>query len=240
MGRAPRRSPSLDTLWLPVAEDWKTPGHTWATALANAWFRDPILSGRLVAAFSGVLTIGLVYHAGRRLVGAWPAAIAAAILAVSPALISAGRLALADVPIVMLAALTWSLAVPEDRVDLPGAIGAGLVKALAFWTKMNGDLLLIIPVTGVVLARSMTLRRRVMVLAFGAAPLSVAYGALLLVPKSAQIFEGTARFVLKLPTASLNSKWISGFGTWPKWAIGPSPTCRAFRSSPAPPPNRRS
>ncbi len=214
-------SPSLDTLWLSVTEDWKTPGHTWATALANAWFRDPILSGRLVAAFSGVLTIGLVYHAGRRLVGAWPAAIAAAILAVSPALIFTGRLALADVPIVMLAALTWSLAVPAARGHLPGAIGAGLVVALAFWTKMNGALLLIIPVTGVVLARSVTLRRRVMVLALGAAPLSVAYGALLLVPKSAQVFEGTARFVLT-PDRLIEfpvDQWIRNLAQMGDWAL---------------------
>ena len=212
---------SPDTLWLPITEDWKTPLFIWAVAAMYSWLDDPFLAGRLVAAFSGVLTVAFVFHAGRALVGAWPAAIAAAILAVSPALILTSRLALTDSSIVMLAALAWSISARAARGHLACAIGAGSVVAVAFWTKLNGALLLIIPVTGIVLAGSVAPRRRITTLALCAAPLSVASIALLAAPESAQVFERAPEFVLTPDRliAIPASQWIENLAQMGGWAL---------------------
>ena len=187
----------------------------------HTWLDDPILAGRLVAALSGVLTVAFVYLAGRSLIGAWPAAVAATIVAVSPALIFAGRLALADVPIVMLAALTWWLSVPAARGHLPGALGAGTVVALAFWTKLNGALLLIVSIAGIMLASQVTPRRRLATLGLCAVTPIVAYIAFLLAPKSAQVFERAPGFVVtpdRLVAIPMD-QWTRNLAQMGEWAL---------------------
>ena len=214
-------SPSPDTLWLSMTEDWKTPVFIWATAVVHAWLDDPILAGRLVVAISGVLTVAFVYHAGRRLIGAWPAAVAATIVAVSPALIFASRLALADVPIVMLAALTWWLSVPAVRGHLPSALGAGAVVALAFWIKLNGALLLIVPIAGIMLASQVTPRRRMATLGLCTVPPIVAYIAFLSAPTSAQVLQRAQGSVLS-PDRLLAipvDQWAENFAQMGWWAL---------------------
>ena len=119
-------SPSADTLWLSTHEDWQTPAFIWAVAVAYSWLDDPILTGRLIASLSGVLTVALVYQAGSRLIGAWPATIAAAVIAASPALVFTNRLALTDPPVVALTALIWGLSIPATRGHVPSALGAGI------------------------------------------------------------------------------------------------------------------
>ena len=214
-------SPSPDTLWLSMTEDWKTPVFIWATAAVHTWLDDPILAGRLVAALSGVLTVAFVYLAGRSLIGAWPAAVAATIVAVSPALVFTSRLALTDVPIVMLAALAWLLSVPAARGHLPSALGAGTVVALAFWTKLNGALLLIVPIAGIMLASQVTPRRRLATLGLCTVPPIVAGIALLLAPKSGQVLQRAPGFVLtpdRLVAIPMD-QWVQNLAQMGEWAL---------------------
>ncbi len=214
-------SPSPDTLWLPMTEDWKTPVFMWTTAVLHRGIEDPILAGRLVAALSGLLTVALVYHVGLRLVGAWPAAIAASIVAISPAFTFTSRLALADTPVVMLTALIWGLSVPTVRGHLPSALGAGAAVALAFWIKLSGALLLVIPVTGIILTGRMAPRRRITALALCMAPAIAMYIAFLLAPTSTQALqraEGSVLTIGQLATVPV-TQWAENLTQMGGWAL---------------------
>ncbi|MCY3957666.1 MAG: glycosyltransferase family 39 protein [Chloroflexi bacterium] len=214
-------SPSAETLWLSTHEDWKTPAFIWVLASTKRWLDDPILTGRLITSLSGLLTVALVFHAGSRLVGAWPAAIAAAVTAVSPALVFTSRLALTDGLIVMLTALVWALSARAARGRLPHALGAGLVVALALWTKVSGALLLIIPAVGIMLVARLALWRRALTLAACIVPPSVAGIAFLLAPKSAQTFEHARGFVLtpdRLVAVPVG-QWADNLSQMGGWAL---------------------
>ena len=214
-------SPSADTLWLSTHEDWQTPAFIWAVAVAYSWLDDPILTGRLIASLSGVLTVALVYQAGSRLIGAWPATIAAAVIAASPALVFTNRLALTDPPVVALTALIWGLSIPATRGHVPSALGAGIAVALALWTKLTGVLLLTIPLAGILLVSRVTLRHRAIMLASCIAPPSVACIAFLLAPKSAKTFEHAQGFVLtpdRLATIPLG-QWAENLTQMGGWAL---------------------
>ena len=214
-------SPSLATLWLPLIEDWKTPGLMWATAVLHRCVDDPILAGRLVAAFSGVFTVALVFHIGRRLFGSWPAAVAASIMAVSPASTFTARLALADSPIVMLTALTFALSLAAVRGHLPSALGAGLAAALAFWFKLSGALLLIIPIAGILLASQTTATRRAALLLAGVAPAAAAIVGFVVAPTSAQTLERAQGSVLSLGelAAAPVDQWMNNLTQMTGWAL---------------------
>ena len=185
-------APSPTTLWLPLTEDWQAPLFIWMTTLAHGAIDDPMLAGRLVAALSGPLTVALVFHIGWRLIGAWPAAIAASIMSVFPAFIFTSRLALADAPLVMLTALIWALSLRAVHGRRRWAVSAGVAVGIAFWIKLSGILLLVIPITGLLLAGRTTLRRRAATLALCIAPAAAACLAFLLGPTSAQVLERAA------------------------------------------------
>ena len=223
-------SPSADTLWISTHEDWKTPGFIWALAVAHGWLDDPILTSRLITSLSGVVTVALVYHAGLRLMGAWPGAIAAAVIAVSPAVVFADRLAMTDAPIVTLTALIWGLSIGAARGNLPCAVGTGCAVALALWIKLSGALLLIIPVAGIVLVSQASLRRRAASLALCAAPASIACMAFLLAPKSAQALQYAGYFVLppeQLATVPV-TQWAENLTQMGGWALAYLPSASIF------------
>ena len=214
-------SPSADTLWLSTHEDWKTPAFMWALAVAYRWLDDAILTGRLITSLSGVLTVAIVYWAGVRLIGAWPAATAAIVIAVSPALVFTNRLALTDTLIVMLTALIWGLSIPAARGYGPAAFGAGSTVALALWIKLSGALLLVIPLAGILLASQATLRCRTKSLAFLLTPPSAACIAFLLAPKSAQTFQHARGFVLtpdRLVAIPMD-QWAENLSQMGGWAL---------------------
>ncbi len=214
-------SPSADTLWLSTHDDWKTPAFMWILAVAYRWLDDPIFTGRLITSLSGGLTVAMVYWAGIRLVGVWPAAIAAMVIALSPALVFTNRLALTDALIVMLTALIWGLSVPATRGNAPAAFGAGVIVALALWIKLSGTLLLIIPLVGILLAGQTTLRCRTKSLAFLLGPPSVACIAFLLAPKSQQTYEHARGFVLtpdRLVAIPLE-QWVENLSQMGGWAL---------------------
>ena len=214
-------SPSSVTLWLPITEDVKTPLFMWAAALAQRGLADAVLAGRLVAALAGVVTVALVYRAGKVIVGAWPAAIAAVLVAVSPALVFHGRMALTDGPIVMWAAVTWALSVRATRGHKLAALGAGVAVALAFWTKFSGALLLVIPISGIALAGRGTSWRRFASLVLSVTPMGASYLAFLAVPKSDQALERLSGFVLT-PSQIASfpiDKWGANLGLMGGWAL---------------------
>ena len=214
-------SPSADTLWLSTHEDWKTPAFIWVLAIVHRWLDDPILTARLITSLSGVLAVALVFQAGLRLIGAWPAAIATAVFAVAPAFVFTGRLALTDALIVMLAALTWVLSIPAARGHAPAALGTGIAIALAAWTKLSGALLIIIPLAGIVLVSQAGFRGRAVLLASCMAPPSAACIAFLLAPKSAQTLQHARGFVLtpdQLAAIPLG-QWAENLRQMGGWAL---------------------
>lgn len=228
-------SPSADTLWLSTHEDWKTPAFMWALAVTDRWLDDPILTGRLLTSLSGVLTVAMVYRAGAQLIGAWPAAAAAIVIAVSPALVFINRLALTDGPIVLLTALIWGLSIPAARGHRPAALGAGLAVALALWIKLSGALLLVIPLAGILLISQATLRCRATSLAFLVAPPSAACIAFLLAPKSAQTLQHAQGFVLTpdrlaaIPT----EQWAENLSQMGGWALAYLPAASIIAAAAA-------
>lgn len=214
-------SPSADTLWLSTHEDWKTPAFIWVLALVHRWLDDSILTGRLITSLSGVLAVALVFQAGTRLIGAWPAAIAAAIFAVAPAFVFASRLALTDALIVMLAALAWMLSTPAARGHTPAALGAGIAVALAAWIKLSGALLIVIPLAGIMLINRGGFRVRATLLASSIAPPCVVGVAFLLAPKSEETLQHARGFVLtpdQLAAIPLG-QWAGNLGQLGGWAL---------------------
>ena len=214
-------SPSAETMWLSTHEDWQGPALIWLFALAHGLLDDPILTGRIITSLSGVLTVVFAYLAGVRVCGAWTAAIAAAIVGVSPGLVFTDRLALTDAPVVLLAAATIWLTAPALRGHWPSAIGAGIAISLALWTKLSGALLLIVPLAGIMLVSRATPRRRLATLALSIAPAGVASVAFLLAPKSGQILQHARGFILPpdvlvtIPT----DQWTENTSKMAGWAL---------------------
>lgn len=214
-------SPSAETMWLSTHEDWQGPALIWLLALAHGLLDDPILTGRIVTSLSGVLTVVFVYLAGARIFGTWTAAIAAAIVGLSPALVFTDRLALTDAPVVLLTAATFWLSACVLRGHLPSAIGAGTAVSLALWTKLSGALLFIVPLAGIMLVSHTTPRRRLATLALCIAPAGAASVAFLLAPKSAQILQHARGFVLT-PDVLLTipaDQWTENTSKMTGWAL---------------------
>lgn len=125
-----------------------------ASPLAPWQFIAPLLlAGRLVSAVCGMLTLWVIYAAGRRLYG-WRAGIAAAtVYAVVPAAALHAHFATVDVAATLFAALGLAMAARLlERPRLLDIIAAGAVCGFAAATKYTTGLVLVAPAVALMLS----------------------------------------------------------------------------------------
>ena len=115
----------------------------WAS-LAGMDIGSVYLSGRLVAALIGALTVWLTYRIGRDLDSPWLGLLAGAELAFLPMHVRESHFILTDVPVTALTTLAVWLAMRARRVRTVAAYGwAGAVVGLAAAAKYNGAVALV-------------------------------------------------------------------------------------------------
>lgn len=166
----------------------KLPGAFWPQALSARLFGFHGWALVLPQVVEGVLTVGVLYWAVRRLAGPVAGLVAAAVLALTPATTALDRGNISDslmILLVVLAAAGVVAAIPTGR--WAPIILAGVCVGLAFWAKMI-EAWLVLPALGLVylVDGAGPLRRRVGQLAVGglvAAAVSMAWmAAISLVP----------------------------------------------------------
>jgi len=127
--------------WYISLLDGKQPLTYWILALVRkVWSGDPLLAGRLVSVFAGLLaTIG-IFATGRRLAGETAGLLAAGLYAVFPYALLYDRLAYTEafvnlfgVAVVLASIECFS----EQRRGWGGEIAAGLALGLALFTKQT-------------------------------------------------------------------------------------------------------
>ena len=114
-----------------------------ARALGRTGYDEGYLVGRALSALFDLGTVGVVYLLGRRLLGPWPAAVAAALLALAVHSIQIAHFFAVDTFATFLATLTLWLLVRYSRSRDAGSLGlAGIAAGLAMASKLSTGLLL--------------------------------------------------------------------------------------------------
>src|SRR3990172_3563066 len=113
-----------------------------------------------------------------------------------PVAVFTDRLALIDPLITLWAATVLMMAVLAVRGDRRASALGGLAVALAIWTKLNGVLLLAIPLLGFLVGCRRPWRDRGLLVGLVLAPALVAYLAFRLHPLAGRVDERLPSFVL--------------------------------------------
>ncbi len=104
---------------------------TWIHAQAIRFLGPELLSLRLVSLLFGLVLLGTVYHLGNRLYGQRVGLVAAGLLAVSPAFLSASHMARHDVIVAAFGFGAIALQLSDSSSSLPGkSLLSGLIAAL--------------------------------------------------------------------------------------------------------------
>ena len=112
------------------------------------WVSRCILAGRVLSTLAGAATAMVVFLLGRRIAGALAGIAAAALIAISPALVVHSRFSTPDVQAVSLISLALWMAVEASRPDAQGkrvsyADWCGIATGLAASVKYTGALVLL-------------------------------------------------------------------------------------------------
>jgi hypothetical protein len=154
-------------------------------AVTHAYLTNPgdvYLVGRVVSALLGVVAVGLLYAAGRKLVARGTALLAAALLAVSFLAVHYGHLALNDSPALAFIALSLlgAAGIYEDgrrRWYLVAGLGIGLAAAV----KYNAGIMLL-PLVAAAAARAFAGERKPALVGIGLSVLGILAGFAILDP----------------------------------------------------------
>ncbi|MCY3748597.1 MAG: DUF2298 domain-containing protein [Chloroflexi bacterium] len=116
-----------------------------ARALGRTGYDEAYLVGRALSALFDLGTVGVVYLLGRRLLGAWPAVAAAALLALAVHSIQIAHFFAVDTFATFFATLTLWLLVRYASSRDAGDLGlAGIAAGLAMASKLSTGLLLVL------------------------------------------------------------------------------------------------
>jgi 4-amino-4-deoxy-L-arabinose transferase-like glycosyltransferase len=138
----------------------RAPGYPYFLGFVYSFTGDSITAGRIANALLGVLTVWLIYLIVRRLWGARPALVAAAIAAVFPPLVLLSRDLLSESLFVALELGTVLCVLEYRRLrDLRWAAAAGLLGGLAALTRNPGPALAIPVLIGLWVFRPRLSRR---------------------------------------------------------------------------------
>ena len=191
-------STTMYSFWL-VFSGYAASSARSAADLAASFRSDPadfyFLSRAVVVAF-GAGTVGLTWLLARRVVGAWFALFAAALLAVAPLHVEYSRLARPDIQMAFLTlAAAWFIISIAGRGWWRDYLGAGFLVGLAVATKYPA----VVFAAVIVLAHGMRRRERKVPLWTDSSRLAAAALATL-----AGAFAGSPYLFLSLPTAFAN------------------------------------
>jgi 4-amino-4-deoxy-L-arabinose transferase-like glycosyltransferase len=126
----------------------------WWSSLDEVGMETFFLWGSMVTAFLGVMTVFLVYLAGKRW-GTAQALLAAAFMAVMPSHVRESHYILTDVPTTFFVTLTLVLTFRAYERGTVGAFAwAGVAAGLAAATKYNGGVSLVMPLMAAWMSRN--------------------------------------------------------------------------------------
>lgn len=140
----------LDPNWRFISlTDGKQPLFVWINMVFMKFISDPLLSGRLVSVFAGVMTMAGLYFLGRELFNRKVGLIASLLYVIFPFALVYDRMALYDS--LVATGAVWSmffevLLIKKKRLDI--ALILGMVLGLSVLTKTSGFLFIyLIPIS---------------------------------------------------------------------------------------------